>query len=100
MLRQISLCVSGILFLVGYLLHLSFWAGLIFGHYYFAYGEGLDRGWTCYAPQDKDVKEPWNNLIPENERPDSYHDVGDNFKLCARFGFYTYVIIGAAIFCV
>ena len=97
---KISVCISSLLLLVGYILHLSFWAALIFGHYYFAYGDGLDRGWTCYAPQDKDIKLPYNNFKLEKERPYSYHDVGDNFKLCARFGFYTFVVMGTALFCV
>ena len=91
-------CLSGMLLIIGWLILFSFWSALIYGHYYFGYvNNGLEEGHlSCYAPQDKDVLVPWDG---QGAVPDSYHNVSDNFQLCARFGFYTYIGVTTAALC-
>ena len=74
----------------------GFWFALVYGHFYYGYGNGINNDGeeleTCYAPQDKDVQIPWSSSGGGNI-PDDYHNVNDNFILCARFGFYTYLCV-------
>ena len=38
---------------------------------------------------------PWLGM--EEDAPDGYHNVNDNFRVCARIGFFTYIFITGMI---
>ena len=93
-MEALQKCISVLLLTVSYLAFWGFWVVLIYGHYWYGYTEESEdvTDWNCYAPQDKDVTEPY--MGPLGSEPDNYHDVSQNFKVCARMGFYTYIYIG------
>ena len=61
MMESIRKCISCALLAVSYFAFWGFWAALIYGHYMYGYSEEPEEvtQWTCYAPQDKDVKTPY-----------------------------------------
>ena len=79
----------------------GFWIALIYGHFYFGYGIGSsnsgEESEICYAPQDKNIEQPWS-FQTSKAIPDDYHNVNDNFILCARFGYYTYISVTVIFF--
>ena len=97
---MIAKCFSFLCLVVGWVTLFTFWGGLVFGHFYFGYSmNGLDEAsWTCFAPQDKSVTVPWPG--PKEDVPDNYHNVSDDFQLCARFGFYTYLMVTLTLLCI
>ena len=53
----------------------------------------VEQEWTCYASQDE------NQLIPSNEDGEGLHSVSDNFRVCSRFGFFSFAILTGWIKC-
>ena len=88
--RCLQYFCSYFLLSISFLLFMAFWVALVYGHYYFGYQGGISDEYTCYAPNDKDYKVPWPIEEEIQQPPDNYNDVTHNFKMCARFGFYTY----------
>ena len=67
---------------------------LVYIHFYFAFDNSLEEAtdWTCWAKQNRDKTEPYLGE-GKPKHTDEWHDVGDNFKVCARFGFYMYSFV-------
>ena len=73
---------SGAILAGGYFFSLPVFFGI------FSYN-GIDE-WECWASNDSTIYSPW--LGSETDRPDSYHNVRDNFDVVCHWGLWNFII--------